>query len=178
VSGTLDDLTEVLQTIRDEVKTTFDGDRRQRWSIERLGIFAGNRAERHCREEDLDDGVDPWAELIAIRNVYSHYTPQRDQLRARLVGHHRRSRSNRRCRGWSSDLMSTHRVPKLADRRGTVVAPRRLGPSHRYRMRASSPIRWPLRSKAGDYLHGQAMPRSWALHSSSLAVTCPHCRGG
>ena len=78
MSTTLDDLTEVLQAIRglaDEGKAAFDRDRRQRWSIERLWIFAGNLAERHCREKDIDDGVDPWAELIAIRNVYAHYTP-------------------------------------------------------------------------------------------------------
>lgn len=60
----------------DEGKSAFDADRRQRRSIERLWIFAGNLAERHCREEDIGDGVDPWAELIAIRNVYARYTPQ------------------------------------------------------------------------------------------------------
>jgi uncharacterized protein with HEPN domain len=79
VSATLDDLIEVLRTIRslaDEGKEAFDDDRRQRWSIERLWIFTGNLAERHCREENLDDGIDPWAELIAIRNVYAHYTPR------------------------------------------------------------------------------------------------------
>ncbi len=79
MSTTLDDLTEVLQAIRglaDEGRAAFDGDRRQRWSIERLWIFAGNLAERHCREKDIDGGIDPWAELIAIRNVYGHYTPQ------------------------------------------------------------------------------------------------------
>lgn len=79
MSATLDDLVEVLWTIRglaDEGKEAFDEDRRQRWAIERLWIFAGNLAERHCREESLDDGIDPWAELIAIRNVYAHYTPR------------------------------------------------------------------------------------------------------
>lgn len=78
MSTTLEDLLEVLGQIKGlaaEGKATFDEDPRQRWSIERLWIFAGNLAERHCREQGLDEGVDPWAELVSTRNVYSHYTP-------------------------------------------------------------------------------------------------------
>lgn len=74
----LDELVEVLQAIEalaDEGKAAFDRERRQRWSIERLWIFAGNLAERHCRVQGLDDRLDPWSELIATRNVYAHYTP-------------------------------------------------------------------------------------------------------
>ena len=78
MSTPLDELAEVLGTIErlvGEGRERFDADPRQRWSIERLWIFAGNLAERHCREQDIDAGVDPWSELIATRNVYAHYTP-------------------------------------------------------------------------------------------------------
>ncbi|MHB1999443.1 MAG: ribonuclease HepT family protein [Solirubrobacteraceae bacterium] len=75
---TLEDLLQVLASIERLAgagKELFDHDERQRWSIERLWIFAGNLAERYTREENLDEGLDPWAELVAIRNVYAHYTP-------------------------------------------------------------------------------------------------------
>lgn len=75
----LDELSEVLRAISElaaEGKAVFEADRKQRWSIERLWIFAGNAAERYCRERDIDSGIDPWAELIAIRNVFAHYTPR------------------------------------------------------------------------------------------------------
>lgn len=78
MSTPLDELLNVLRTIErlaGDGRTLFDGDPRQRWSIERLWIFAGNLAERHCREENFDDGTEPWSELIGIRNVYAHYTP-------------------------------------------------------------------------------------------------------
>ena len=71
----LDDLIDVLDTVRDIVGTgreVFDADRRQRWALERAWIFAGNLAEhisRRLGESDL------WSELIGIRNVYAHYTP-------------------------------------------------------------------------------------------------------
>ena len=79
MSATLDELVDVLRTIKalaDDGKSAYDTDRRQRWSIERLWIFAGKLAERHAREQNLADGVEPWAELIAVRNVYAHYTPR------------------------------------------------------------------------------------------------------
>ncbi|MGH9069435.1 MAG: hypothetical protein ACRD0J_18370 [Acidimicrobiales bacterium] len=78
MSGTLGELLNVLQSIGSlavEGRARFDSDPRQRWSIERLWIFAGNLAERHCREAGLDEGMEPWSELVATRNVYAHYTP-------------------------------------------------------------------------------------------------------
>ena len=56
-------------------KPAYDADPRQRWSVERLWIFAGNLAERHLRQTAAGN-IDPiWRELIAARNVYAHYTP-------------------------------------------------------------------------------------------------------
>lgn len=75
---TLDELLGVLASIQRlaaEGRERFDNDARQRWSIERLWIFAGNLAERHIREMAIDDGTEPWSELIGIRNVYAHYIP-------------------------------------------------------------------------------------------------------
>jgi len=40
-----------------------------------LWIYAGNLADRHCREEGIDAGVEPWSEFVAVRHVYAHYTP-------------------------------------------------------------------------------------------------------
>lgn len=79
MSATLEELLATLTTIADLVRQgrdSFDADPRQRWSIERLWIFAGNLAERYCREAEIDEGMEPWAELIASRNVYAHYTPR------------------------------------------------------------------------------------------------------
>lgn len=78
MSATLAELARVLDQIAGLVadgREVFDVDPRQRWSIERLWISAGNLADRHCREQDLDDGLDPWSELIGARHVYAHYTP-------------------------------------------------------------------------------------------------------
>ncbi len=78
MSQTLDELVEVLGVLAEmanQGRHPFDADRRQRWSIERLWVFAGNLAERHCRVLGIDEGTDPWSELIATRNVHSHYTP-------------------------------------------------------------------------------------------------------
>lgn len=88
MSATLADLARVLDHIDELVaagKEAFDTDPRQRWSIERLWIYAGNLADLHCREAAIDDGVEPWAELIRARNVYAHYTP--DQLVGDRVWH-------------------------------------------------------------------------------------------
>ena len=78
MSQTLDELVEVLGVIQEmanQGREAFDADHRQRWSIERPWIFAGNLAGRHCRVLGIDEGADPWSELIATRNVYCHYTP-------------------------------------------------------------------------------------------------------
>ena len=56
-------------------KEVYDSDPRQRWSIERLWIHAGNLAAAHCDREGIDHGLDPWSELIGLRNVYAHYLP-------------------------------------------------------------------------------------------------------
>lgn len=69
---------EQIDEIVAEGRAAFDGGPRQRWAIERLWIYAGNLAERHCREHEIEDGLEPWSELIGARNVYAHYTP--DQI--------------------------------------------------------------------------------------------------
>jgi hypothetical protein len=74
----LGELAQVLDRLAGLVadgREAFDSDPRQLWSIERLWIYAGNLAEAHCRAEGIDDGVDPWSELISARNVYAHYRP-------------------------------------------------------------------------------------------------------
>lgn len=76
--NTLADLARVLDQIAEVVaegRAAYDREPRQRWAIERLWIYAGNLAERHCREHDIHDGVEPWSELIGARHVYAHYTP-------------------------------------------------------------------------------------------------------
>ena len=68
MSQTLDELVEVLGVLAEmanQGRQAFDADRRQRWSIECLWIFAGNLAERHCRVLGINEGTDPWSELIA-----------------------------------------------------------------------------------------------------------------
>lgn len=88
MSSTLANLARVLDLISELVdagREAFDADPRQRWSMERLWIYAGNLADRHCREEHLDEGVEPWAELIRARNVYAHYTP--DQIVGDRIWH-------------------------------------------------------------------------------------------
>lgn len=75
MSNDLDELVEVLEAIRElvaEGRDLYDRDWRQRWALERGWIFAGNLAERISRRDGPND---VWAELIAIRNVYAHYTP-------------------------------------------------------------------------------------------------------
>jgi len=69
-------------------REAFDFDPRHRWSIERLWIYAGNLAEAHCRAERIEEGAEPWAELISARNVYAHYRPSQivpDRLWAETV---------------------------------------------------------------------------------------------
>ena len=78
MSDTLAELAWVLDRIAELVaqgREAFDADQRQRWAIERLWIYAGNLAATHCREQGIDDGLDPWSELIGARHVYAHYTP-------------------------------------------------------------------------------------------------------
>lgn len=59
----------MIDELADLGREAYDADRRLRWSIERLWIFAGNLAERHCRETGVDAGVDPWSELVATRKT-------------------------------------------------------------------------------------------------------------
>lgn len=78
MSTTLAELARVLDEIAAlaaDGRERFDRDARQRWAIERLWIYAGNLAAQHCRYDNIDDGVEPWGELIALRHVYAHYTP-------------------------------------------------------------------------------------------------------
>lgn len=70
LAGVLDEIAELAADGRER----FDADTRQRWAIERLWIYAGNLAAEHCRGQGLQDGVEPWAELIGARHVYAHYT--------------------------------------------------------------------------------------------------------
>ncbi|MGH9057622.1 MAG: hypothetical protein ACRDYY_17445 [Acidimicrobiales bacterium] len=86
MSATLAELARVLDQIADLAaagRDAFDNDHRQCWSIERLWIYTGNLADRHCREAGIDDGGEPWAELVRTRNLYAHYTP--DQIVADRV---------------------------------------------------------------------------------------------
>jgi len=86
VSATLAELARVLDQIAEliaEGREAFDDDPRQRWSVERLWIYAGNLADRHCREAGVDHGTEPWAELVRTRNLYAHYAP--DQIVADRV---------------------------------------------------------------------------------------------
>lgn len=56
----------------------FDSDDLVRLAVERLWIYAGNLALAHCDDAGIPDGVGPWSEMIALRNVYAHYLP--DQI--------------------------------------------------------------------------------------------------
>lgn len=81
MSETLAELARVLDQVAEVAaagREPFDSDPRHRWSIERLWIYAGNLADRHCRYAGIDDGAEPWAELVRTRNLYAHYTP--DQI--------------------------------------------------------------------------------------------------
>jgi hypothetical protein len=75
VTSDLDELVEVLRRIQALVlqgRDLFDGDPRQRWSIERLWIHAGNLAN------DLGPGVIPddvVGDLVGVRIVYAHIWP-------------------------------------------------------------------------------------------------------
>lgn len=74
----LDELAAVLGQLAALVEAgeeVYRQDLRQRWSIERLWIHAGNLAAAHCEIEGIDHGLDPWSELIGLRNVYAHYLP-------------------------------------------------------------------------------------------------------
>lgn len=75
---TLVELDRVLSRIQELVslgRDRFDSDDLARYSIERLWIYASNLALAHCDDEDIPDGVGPWSEMIALRNVYAHYLP-------------------------------------------------------------------------------------------------------
>jgi len=52
VSETLAELARVLDQVAEVAaagREPFDSDPRHRWSIDRLWIYAGNLADRHCR---------------------------------------------------------------------------------------------------------------------------------
>lgn len=74
----LEQLQEVLATLDELVslgRERYDTDPLVRWSIQRLWIFAGNRADAHCQTARVAAGLEPWSELIAERNVLAHYLP-------------------------------------------------------------------------------------------------------
>lgn len=80
-AGTLAELDRVLSRIEELVihgRDRFDTDDLVRLGIERLWIYAGNLAAAHCDDEGIPEGVGPWSEMIALRNVYAHYLP--DQI--------------------------------------------------------------------------------------------------
>lgn len=71
----LDELVDTLDTIAEMVAaghSAYLADQRNRWAIQRGWIFAGNLADRISRHTGPND---LWSELVAIRNVYAHYTP-------------------------------------------------------------------------------------------------------
>lgn len=75
MTSNLGELVEVLRQIQSLVlqgREAFDADPRQRWSIERLWIHAGNLAN------DLEPGAVPVevvADLVGVRVVYAHIWP-------------------------------------------------------------------------------------------------------
>ena len=75
MTSNLGELVEVLRQIQSLVlqgRDAFDADPRQRWSIERLWIHAGNLAN------DLEPGTVPAevvADLVGVRVVYAHIWP-------------------------------------------------------------------------------------------------------
>ena len=75
MTSDLDELVEVLRQIQSLVgqgRDVFDTDPRQRWSIERLWIHAGNLAN------DLEPGTIPddvASDLAGVRVVYAHIRP-------------------------------------------------------------------------------------------------------
>lgn len=69
---TLVELDRVLARIHELAglgRQRFDTDDLVRLAIERLWIYAGNLALAHCDEANIPDGVGPWSEMIALRNV-------------------------------------------------------------------------------------------------------------
>lgn len=88
MTSTLHELLRILEHINalvGEGREMFDNDPRQQLAIERLWIHAGNLASRHCDEAELPHGVEPWSELIGLRNVYAHQLP--NQIVAERVWH-------------------------------------------------------------------------------------------
>lgn len=75
MTSDLGELVEVLSRIQSLVldgRDVFDRDPRQRWSIERLWIHAGNLAN------DLEPGLIPddvVGDLVGVRIVYAHIWP-------------------------------------------------------------------------------------------------------
>jgi uncharacterized protein with HEPN domain len=52
-----------------------DGDLVLRLAVERLWITAGYCAEEYRRANQIDPGVEPWAELTGYRNRIAHALP-------------------------------------------------------------------------------------------------------
>jgi hypothetical protein len=80
VSGrpSLDQLFQVLdqlQRLLPESKAAWDAGATSQLAVERLWITAGNLAEFDRRLAGVDSGIDPWAEIVALRNRLAHALP-------------------------------------------------------------------------------------------------------
>jgi uncharacterized protein with HEPN domain len=74
----LNSLIQALQQIRALMpadKAAWDDDLILRVAVERLWITAGNCAEEYRRANQIDPGVEPWAELAGYRNRLAHALP-------------------------------------------------------------------------------------------------------
>lgn len=56
-------------------KSAWNGDLVLRLAVERLWITAGNCAEEYRQANQIDPGVEPWAELAGYRNRLAHSLP-------------------------------------------------------------------------------------------------------
>jgi uncharacterized protein with HEPN domain len=71
-------LVATLEQIRDLIpadKSAWDGHPVVRLAVERLWVSAGNCAEEYRRANQIDPGVEPWAELAGYRNRLAHALP-------------------------------------------------------------------------------------------------------
>lgn len=74
----LDQLLQVLdqlQRVLPDSKAAWDAALTTQLAVERLWITAGNVAEVDRQLAGIDPGVDPWAEIVALRNRLAHALP-------------------------------------------------------------------------------------------------------
>lgn len=72
---TLDALVATLEQLRQVFpldKAVWDSRVELRLAVERLWISAGNLAETYRIERGIAAGVEPWSELVGLRNLLAH----------------------------------------------------------------------------------------------------------